>query len=143
METHSDDIKATDGEQSEADHEETGHCAAAECHAQGGLAVLQSPRSGTDIGHHGDTHADVSGGERTDRTEKESKRNGKPLHLQQNHKDHHGDDRDRRDLAVQVGLGPLLDGGRDLEHFLGSLVRSKDVGDQENCHHDAQGAAEK
>ena len=73
METHSDDIKATDGEQSEADHEETGHCAAAECHAQGGLAVLQSPRSSTDIGHDGDTHADVTGGERTDSAEKESK----------------------------------------------------------------------
>ena len=86
-------VKNADGEERQADHQQTGHGAAVESDAQRRRARLGRGLGGARIGQHRDAHADEAGGERANRADDETDRAGVILEEEQQNEN---DDRDRR-----------------------------------------------
>ena len=108
---------AGDAEQAQADHEHAGNGAAAECDVERRIDALGGRLGGADVGAHGNVHADVPGQARENGTDREADGHCPVAKAEaQDEEQHHADDRDRRVLAVHVGLCAFLDAGSDLLH---------------------------
>jgi hypothetical protein len=113
-------VVARDAEQAEADDEQARDRPGAERDVQRGREAPASRFGGARVRAHGHVHPDEAGGRGQRGSDQETERRA-PAELvvdAEQDERHDCDDRDRRVLLLQVGRSALLDGTRDLPHFL-------------------------
>ena len=103
-------------EQAEAHDQHAGDGAAAERDLQRRVEAHAGRVRGADVGAHRHVHADVARRAREDGADREAA-GGRPVEREaEDHEQHHADDADGGVLAVQVGVGALLDRRGDFLH---------------------------
>ena len=129
-------IESGDGEQPQPDQEQPRHRTALEGHLQGRIEAAVRRLGGPDIRPHGDLHPDVpgrGGGHRADE-ESDGRQQAELLRPEpgqpEDREQPRGHVGDRRVLAIQVGIGPFLDGLGDGLHLLGPLLQLQDPLDE-------------
>jgi hypothetical protein len=130
-----------DAEQAEADHQHAGNGATLEGDVERFIEADGGGLRGTHVGAHRDVHADVAGSTGQHGADDEADGGGST----EENPDHHGkcdaDDRNRRVLAVEVGLSPLLHGAGNRTHAIiaGRLGQNPLAGDPAvgDSHHGA------
>ena len=125
-------VEAGDGEQPQPDQQQARHRAAFEGHLQGRIEAAVRRLGGPDVCADRDLHPDVpgrGGGHRADE-ESDGRQQAELLRPEpgqpEDRKQPRGHVGDRRILAVQVGIGPFLDGLGDGLHLLGPLLQLQD-----------------
>ncbi len=129
-------------EQSESDGGHADGATGAECDPHRGVTTLVTRgRRDADVGAYGEPHAHVADGGGEAGAHQEEQRPADPdadvarEHEQQRER-HHGEDRERLELARQVGRGALLDGLADGLHVLCAFVGSQHLAAEHPRHRD-------
>ena len=128
-----DAVVAGDAEQRQADDQHAGDRAALEGDVERRRDAAAGRLGDPGVGAHRDVHADEAGraGERA--ADHEADRGLVVLQEPEHDRDRHGDRGDDHVLAVEVGLGALLDGARDFLHALvAGRLGEQALGDDES-----------
>ncbi len=103
-------------QQTQADHQHAGDGATAEGHGQGCVQPAARSLGGTQVGTHGNIHADVAGQAGKHGPDDKTQR-GLPAQCHgDDNREHDANDADRGVLAIEVGACALLYGGGDFLH---------------------------
>ena len=109
---------AGDAEQRQADDQQAGHRAALEGDVERRRDPAARRLGDPGVGAHREVHADEPGGAGEHAADHEADPGGDVLEDRDQDRQRDGDRGDDHVLAVEVGLGALLDGSRDLLHAL-------------------------
>jgi hypothetical protein len=130
-------------DEAESHHQQPGDRAALEGDVERGADAVARGFRRAHVGAYRNVHADVAGGARGDRADEEADR-GVPAQARDepdHQEDHRADHGDGRVLAVEVGLGAGLDGGRDLAHAVVAVGLAQDPHRREAPIYEGQGPA--
>src|SRR4029077_12324159 len=111
-------VETSDGQKGQTDHEQSGHGATIKSDAQRSQARTDGRLCRSRIGEHGNTHADVPGGKRTNRADHKSDRSRVVLIYKEQDEQDGGDGTNSDYLPLQVSLSAFLDRARNLAHSL-------------------------
>ena len=129
-------ISGRNAQEAQADHHEARHRATSKSDLKRLVQAATRRLGGAHVGPHGDVHTDVARPGREDGPD-DVQRRGRPVDREADDDgDQHPDDRDHGVLAIQVGGGAFLDGGRNFAHAIvaGGLAQDHDDQDHREQH---------
>ena len=128
-------------QEAQADGEHADHGAGAEADVHGRVAArVVGGRGDAEVGLHGQPHAEVPDGRREAGAHQEEDGATDPdppvvgRQRQQDEEGDGGEDRQRAELPLQVGVGALLDRVGDVLHVVGALTGGEHLLPEHHCH---------